>query len=52
MDFERLELSTETLRDLGDEELTKVVGGQTIVTQICPSGATWFKDCDTYVTCH
>ena len=50
MDFEKLELHTETLRELTSEELGQVGGGvQTItqlVTGLVPSGATWFKDCD------
>ena len=51
--FDRLELSTETLRDLTREELGQVAGGARItgtcdgVTQspVCPSGATWFAPC-------
>ena len=51
MDFEKLELSTETLRELTPSELEQVGGGapQTItqvVTGLVPSGATWLKDCD------
>jgi hypothetical protein len=52
--FERLELSTETLRDLTRDELEQVAGGAQItgacgggMTQspVCPSGATWFAPC-------
>jgi hypothetical protein len=56
VDFEKLELSTETLRDLTDDELRQAAGGmQTItplVTGLVPSGATWFKDCDTALGCN
>jgi hypothetical protein len=56
MDFDKLELSTETLRELTSEELEQVGGGvQTItqlLTQTAPSGATWFKDCDTMLGCN
>jgi hypothetical protein len=53
-EFERLELSTETLRELTPEELTEVAGGVEktppiyAITQTvaCPSGATWFAPCD------
>ena len=56
MNFEKLELSTETIRELTPEELDQVGGGvQTItplVTGLVPSGATWFKDCDqTFANC-
>ena len=51
--FEKLELSTETLRDLTQDELTHVAGGKAVTTTcplatrtpVCPSGATWFWDC-------
>lgn len=51
--FDKLALSTETLRDLTGDELAQVAGGgaQTtncgLVTEtpVCPSGATWFWDC-------
>ncbi|HEX8086466.1 MAG TPA: hypothetical protein VF529_19415 [Solirubrobacteraceae bacterium] len=53
--FERLELSTETLRDVTREELGQVAGGaaytnaggcnQTTQSPVCPSGATWFAPC-------
>jgi hypothetical protein len=51
--FEKLELSTETLRDLTSEELAQVAGGKAATTTcpgatqtfVCPSGATWFWDC-------
>ena len=50
MDFEKLELCTETLRELTPGELEQVGGGpQTItqvVTSLVPSGVTWLKDCD------
>ena len=55
MEFENLELSTETLRDLTEDELRQAAGGQTItplVTGLVPSGATWFKDCDTMLGCN
>ncbi len=58
-DFDRLELSTETLRELTGEELAGVAGGgcsqqptppiYAITYGLCPSGATWFTDCDTRV---
>jgi hypothetical protein len=54
--FERLELSTETLRELTPEELTVVAGGvppeptppawALTQTPVCPSGATWFTSCE------
>ena len=52
--FDRLELSTETLRDLTREELAQAAGGaaytnaggcQTTQSPVCPSGATWFAPC-------
>jgi len=55
-EFKRLELSTETLRELTPEELAAVAGGTppeptppvNAITQtvVCPSGATWFTSCD------
>jgi hypothetical protein len=56
-DFDRLELSTETIRDLTSEELEQVAGGNdtTIVggptgTLLCPSGRTWTANCQTIQT--
>ena len=50
MDFEKLELCTETLRELTPGELEQVGGGAQTITQLVtglvPSGATWLKDCD------
>ena len=50
--FDKLDLSTETLRDLTQDELSAVAGGaitttcpMTTQTPVCPSGATWFWDC-------
>ena len=52
--FDRLELSTETLRDLtrdqlaqvaGGAQITGVCGGGTTQSPVCPSGATWFAPC-------
>ena len=49
-----LELNKETLRHLSDEALSEVGGGNGVTTDIfdldtqtfvCPSGATWFWDC-------
>ena len=53
MGFDKLELSTETLRELTSEELGQVAGGRPPIpgdTQslVCPSGATWLMACDTY----
>ena len=52
--FDRLELSTETLRELTRDELASVAGGEAITTNCgyltqtpaCPSGATWFAPCN------
>lgn len=56
--FAKLELSTETIRELTQGELTQVAGGaaaaytnasgcqQTTQTAVCPSGATWFTSCE------
>jgi hypothetical protein len=50
----KLELHKETLRSLSDETLRQVAGGDAPITDICggdtgtfvcPSGATWFWDC-------
>ena len=56
-DFGKLELSLETIRDLTDEELTRVAGGNdtTIIggqtgTLLCPSGRTWTANCQTIQT--
>lgn len=58
----KLELNKETLRDLSDESLAEVAGGGGVPTNICggdtqtfvcPSGATWFTDCEsTWVSCN
>ena len=53
-EFKRLELSTETLRELTPAELAEVAGGvektppiyALTQTPVCPSGATWFTSCD------
>ena len=57
-DFDKLELSTETIRDLTGEELEQVAGGvantQTCTntslcasgTFLCPSGNTWTANCN------
>ena len=51
-DFDRLELSTETLRELTQDELAQVAGGDatttcpmTTQTPACPPGPTWFAPC-------
>lgn len=50
----KLELNKETLRDLSDEALGEVGGGNGVPTDkcpgntqtfLCPSGATWFSGC-------
>ena len=49
----KLELNRETVRDLSDEALRAVAGGEASTTTCpgdtqtpaCPSGATWFWDC-------
>ena len=52
--FDKLELSTETLRELNDDELTAVAGGVQEPTppvyavthfNYCPSGPTWTANC-------
>ena len=53
-DFGRLELSTETIRDLTGEELEQVAGGVQATntsicasgTFLCPSGRTWTANCN------
>ena len=49
MGFDKLELSTETLCELTQHELTQVAGGikdlQLTQSPACPSGATWFAQC-------
>jgi hypothetical protein len=55
-EFDKLELSTETLRELSGEELERVAGGQandttTVIggptgTFLCPSGRTWTANCN------
>lgn len=57
----KLELNRETLRDLSDADLAEVAGGDGVPTRICgaetqtevcPSGATWFNDCEsTWIHC-
>lgn len=58
--MKRLELNKETLRDLTDVDLSDAVGGASTTTcpdvttlltmntqtPVCPSGATWLKDCE------
>ena len=60
MSHRKLELSKETLRDLTEVDLTDAVGGASTTscpdvttlftmntqTPVCPSGATWLKDCE------
>ena len=50
----KLELHKETVRGLSDEALREVAGGAYTTTCpgntqtfLCPSGATWFTDCET-----
>ncbi|HWL65168.1 MAG TPA: hypothetical protein VNP73_04255 [Actinomycetota bacterium] len=53
----KLELNTETLRELTDVELTDVGGGREEITKnvtqspVCPSGATWLQQCVTGSWC-
>jgi hypothetical protein len=62
----KLVLNKETLRDLTDVDLTDAIGGASTTTcpdvttlftlntqtPVCPSGATWLKDCESQqVTC-
>ena len=60
--FDKLELSTETLRELTVAELAEVAGGaaytrapggcdQVTQTMVCPSGATWFTSCELTTYC-
>ena len=61
MGFDKLELSTETLRELTADELTGVAGGSPdtlkcttgMATQspVCPSGATWLVSCELTTFC-
>jgi hypothetical protein len=52
--FDKLELKTETLRELSADELGQVAGGQydtSILggptgTFLCPSGRTWTANCN------
>jgi hypothetical protein len=53
-DFTKLQLSTETIRELDEDELGQVAGGvkpdTTILggetgTFLCPSGRTWTANC-------
>lgn len=51
----KLELNKETLRELNDVQLEDVAGGNEVTktltymtqTPACPSGATWFQECNT-----
>ncbi len=54
--MDKLELNLETLRELSEDDLQAVAGGQdnriptlltTTQTPACPSGATWFQSCET-----
>lgn len=60
--MKKLELNKETLRNLSDESLAEVAGGKGVPTDnvcsdatqtfVCPSGATWFNDCEsTWIQC-
>ncbi len=46
-DFEKLELSVETLRELTDDQMTQVAGGASPTTGTSPSygGGTWTMAC-------
>ena len=47
MSFDDLKISTETLRELTDDELKDVAGGAAVTYNGCtPSGATWFRRCE------
>ena len=57
----KLELNRETLRDLSDASLAEATGGEGVPTKqicdtqtfACPSGATWFADCQsTWIQCN
>ena len=54
MDFEKLELSTETLRDLTADELSAVAGGRPlpvdVATLICPTQGDTFSPCEPILT--
>jgi hypothetical protein len=53
MDIEKLELSTETLRDLTDDELTHVAGGAQLTgteTWHCPTQGDTFAPCQPLIT--
>ena len=53
--MKKLELNKETVRDLTERDLSDVAGGASTTTcpgtwlmtqtPVCPSGATWFWDC-------
>ena len=56
-EFQKLELSTETIRDLTREELAEVAGGAAgisglpcnftpVTEKYCPSGYTWTANCN------
>ena len=54
-DFSKLELSTETIRELTEDEMTHVNGGGALYTgttitptqfKYCPSGYTWTANCN------
>lgn len=59
--MKKLELNKETLRELSDASLAEATGGGGVPTDICggasqtfvcPSGATWFNDCEsTWIRC-
>lgn len=59
--MKKLEINKETLRDLSEDSLHEVSGGKGVPTDICgyasqtfvcPSGATWFNDCEsTWISC-
>lgn len=51
----KLQLNKETLLHLSDSDLQKVAGGAGSLkcqpltqTMACPSGATWFAECESY----
>ena len=55
MDFEKLELNTETLRELSGDELTAVAGGArplpttiTLETLYCPTQGDTFSPCQDF----
>jgi len=59
--FDKLELSTETIRELSADELAGVAGGAQatqicltgMYTQspVCPPGATWYASCELTTFC-